>query len=162
MKTRDYPPKVCLTSRGLWLRGFALAGLMLGFLALRFTDPVTWPRLPLRASCGAITGLPCIFCGTTRALHCLLKGDFARALYFNWLAFVVAAGVLTFAVVFAAEILFRRRLFRWPRFQFTPRLAVWSATGLVALWIFQVTLALSFHKHELLNPRGPLYAFFVR
>ena len=33
---------------------------------------------------------------------------------------------------------------------------------LFALWTLQVYLAVSQHKHELLNPRGPLYALFVR
>src|SRR2546423_12028625 len=62
----------------------ALAALLL----LRWIDPVVaggW--LPFHPSCGAITGLPCIFCGMTRALHLLLNGNFIGAIYFNWLAF---------------------------------------------------------------------------
>src|SRR5256886_2837558 len=58
------------------------------FFVLHFVDPVmagSWA--PVRTSCGVITGLPCIFCGMTRALHLLLNGDFGGALYFNWLAF---------------------------------------------------------------------------
>src|SRR2546430_11615036 len=57
-------------------------------LLLRCIDPVlagSW--LPFHPSCGAITGLPCIFCGMTRALHLLLNGDFIGAIYFNWLSF---------------------------------------------------------------------------
>src|SRR5207253_10731737 len=57
-------------------------------LLLRCIDPVvagSW--LLFHPSCGAITGLPCIFCGMTRALHLLVNGDFIGAIYFNWLAF---------------------------------------------------------------------------
>jgi hypothetical protein len=34
--------------------------------------------------------------------------------------------------------------------------------GVLLLWTLQVYLAVSQHKHELLNSRGPLYALFVR
>lgn len=154
--------RVCLTSRAAWIRGVAVTAMVFGGLGLRSSNPNTWSWLPIHPSCGAVTGLPCIFCGTTRALHCLLNGDFARALYFNWLAFVVAGVGLMLALLFLMEIFVRRRLWRWPRFEFTPRLAAFCAAGLVALWLFQVTLAISLHKHELLNPRGPLYALFVK
>src|SRR5437588_63884 len=34
--------------------------------------------------------------------------------------------------------------------------------GLLLLWTLQTYLAVSQHKHELLNTRGPLYVLFVR
>ncbi len=151
-----------LSPRQLWLRLAAVTAMGMAALALRAIDPVTLSWLPLRTSCGAVTGLPCIFCGITRALHHLLNGQFARALYFNWLAFVVVALALILAGNFTAEIFLRRRLFRFPSVQFTPRFAAIAGISIFALWIFQVTLAVSMHKHELLNPSGPLYALFSK
>ncbi|MGI9086170.1 MAG: DUF2752 domain-containing protein [Chthoniobacterales bacterium] len=151
--------QIRLTNRARLFRVAALAAMILAALALRAFSP-GW--LPLRASCGAVTGLPCIFCGTTRALHFLLLGDFGRALYFNWLAFVVAAAALILAGVFVAEFFLRRRVLLLPTFAVTPGRIAGFAGGLIALWIFQVTLAVSLHKHELLNPHGPLYSLVVK
>jgi hypothetical protein len=36
------------------------------------------------------------------------------------------------------------------------------SAGLILLWAFQVYLAVSQHKSELLNPNGPLYWFVVK
>ena len=151
-----------LTSRELAPRAGFLVALICGGIALRAFDPVAVSWLPLRTSCGAVTGLPCIFCGATRALHCLLNGDFARALYFNWLAFPVAASALGLIVILLAELGLRRRLVRAPKIRITRRSFAAASVALLALWILQVTLAVSFHKHELLNPNGPLYALFVK
>jgi len=123
-------------------------------------DPVNahgW--LPL--SCGAVTGVPCIFCGTTRALHCLLSGDLSRALYFNWIAFPVATlAVITFALGLY-ELVSGRRMVRFTVVRVTPRIIAVSLVTLLLVWTLQVWLAVSQHKRELLNPRGPLYALLV-
>jgi hypothetical protein len=44
----------------------------------------------------------------------------------------------------------------------TPRSIAVSLVVLVIAWMFQVWLAVSQHKSELLNPRGPLYTLLVR
>src|SRR5947209_17620094 len=78
-------------------------------LLLRCIDPVvagSW--LPFHPSCGAITGLPCIFCGMTRALHLLLNGNFVGAIYFNWLAFPFLGAIIFLIALFAIEIAKRR------------------------------------------------------
>ena len=114
-------------------------------------------------SCGAITGLPCVFCGLTRALHFLLNGNFARALYFNWLAFpLIGVAMLGFSL-WAAELCLDRRLMAsaW-RFKVTRTRVASAFLALLLLWGLQVYLAVSQHKHELLNPAGPLYALIVR
>src|SRR5438876_3621992 len=83
-------------------------------LLLRCIDPVvagSW--LLFHPSCGAITGLPCIFCGMTRALHLLLNGDFGGALYFNWLAFPFFGAVVFLVVVCVIEIASRRVIVMW-------------------------------------------------
>ena len=138
--------------------------LCVGLLLSRTIDPTTasdW--LPFQLSCGAITGLPCIFCGLTRALHFLLNGDLARALYFNWLAFPVIAAALLLIGLWTVEMATKRvwwNLCYFPRLN-APRVTL-VLSAIVALWIMQVYLAVSQHKQELLNAKGPLYALFVR
>ncbi len=142
----------------------ALVFLPAALLLLRTLPPTGLPGwLPFSTSCGAITGLPCIFCGMTRALHFLLQGNFARALYFNWLAFPVTAALGCAWLLFLAEIVSRRNLFaRLPRWHLTRNSLGGLLAGLLLLWCFQVYLAVSLHKHELLNPAGPLYSLVVR
>ncbi|MEP6709993.1 MAG: DUF2752 domain-containing protein [Verrucomicrobiota bacterium] len=138
----------------------------LGILALllRGFEPgliASWA--PFRTSCGAITGLPCLFCGLTRALYNLLNGEFGRALYFNWLAFPIAAGAFFLFAMSAMELALGRRFFVvLPVFRMTPRTISIGATILVSLWMLQVYLAVSHNKRELLNPAGPLYTWFVK
>ena len=116
--------------------------------------------VPWQTSCGAITGLPCIFCGMTRALHHLLNGDIPRALYFNWLAFPLLATAVLFCLRCVVELCLGRRL-RLPRIPLTRWTVSAALAGLVLLWSLQVYLAVSQHKRELLNPAGPLYSLVV-
>lgn len=129
---------------------------------LRSLPPGGLPHwVPWQTSCGAITGLPCIFCGMTRALHYLLNGNFPRALYFNWLAFPLLAAAVLFCLLCIVELCLGRRL-RLPRIPLTRTTVSGALAGLVLLWSLQVYLAVSQHKHELLNPAGPLYSLVVR
>src|SRR5215211_3269706 len=110
-----------LSNRHRLVRGFALLALGLSVAGLRLVNPEMLAWLPFRTSCGAVTGLPCIFCGMTRALHHLLNGQLAQALYFNWLAFPLAALAFAVAAKTAAELILMRKL--WlprPRFHLTP------------------------------------------
>lgn len=138
----------------------ALAALLL----LRWIDPVvagSW--LPFHPSCGAITGLPCIFCGMTRALHLLLNGNFVGAIYFNWLAFPFLGSVIFLIALFAIEIARRRVIWRSSVvLSMTRRRLTVFGLGVLLLWTLQAYLAISQHKYELLNSRGPPYALFVR
>lgn len=151
-------------SHGGALRRIAFVGGVGAILvALRVIDPESSSWFPLRASCGAITGLPCLFCGTTRAMHHLLNGEFGRAIYFNWLALPILAVVATMMLAFTIETVLGRHLRQCRlRFRLTPRRLGAIAGVVVALWFLQVTLAVSLHKHELLNPAGPLYSLLVR
>src|SRR5437879_848087 len=130
-------------------------------LILRWIDPVVAGRwLPFHRSCGAITGLPCIFCGMTRALHLLLNGDFVGAIYFNWLAFPFLAVVIFLIALFAIEVAKRRVLWRLSVvLPMTRRWLTVLGLGLLLLWTLQAYLAVSQHKHELLNSHGPFYSF---
>lgn len=152
-----------LTTRQIAWRMVVVAGIGLGMVALRSVDPANQSWSALHTSCGALTGLPCIFCGTTRAVHHLLNGDFQQALYFNWLAFPVVAFSIAFICICTAEVVLGRRLISRPTpIAVTPRRLAAIAVGLVALWLLQIGLAVGMHKQELLNPSAPLYAFFVR
>lgn len=157
--TKSGGVRVCLAIRLIFICGATAA-----LFVLRVVDPViagSWA--PLHISCGAITGLPCILCGMTRALHLLLNGNFGGALYFNWLAFPFLGAVAFLVAVCVIEIAKRRVILTWTAGAplTAGKLTIIGLT-LLMLWTLQVYLAVSQHKHELLNPRGPLYALFVR
>lgn len=93
-----------------------------------------WPRCPFFA----LTGLPCVTCGATRATIAFLHGDFLSALRWNPLAAVSICGLVVFDL-YAAIVLVGR----------TPRLRIvdWTVAekkvarivviGLLALnWIY--------------------------
>jgi Protein of unknown function (DUF2752) len=153
------PPSATLTPNERKGRLLALAVLPAALLFLRSVPPA-WLPLP---TCGAITGLPCIFCGTTRALQFLLNGDFQRALYFNWLAFPLVTLLAMLVGVMLTELLLGSNfLARLPKIHFTKRTLGGCFAGLLLLWGLQVYLAVSQHKHELLNPNGPLYSLVAK
>ena len=54
-----------------------------------------------RCPTGYFLGIPCPFCGMTRAFLCVLRGDFLQAFYYHplWPA-VCIAGVMAFLVKF--------------------------------------------------------------
>jgi len=153
-----------LTAYEIRWRVASLALLPAVLLALALVSPDSLPKwFPFATSCGAITGLPCIFCGTTRAVYYLLHGEFGRALYFNWLAFPLVAGTFALIALNALELLLERNLLaRAPRIRLTRAGFGGLAVGLMFLWCLQVYLAVSQHKTELLNPNGPLYSLVVR
>ncbi len=152
-----------LTPAGKTWRAIYLALLPGVLLCLYWIRPDSLPNwFPFPTSCAAMTGLPCIFCGCTRALHHLLHGEFARALYFNWLAypFLAAAGFVF--LLHSLELASGRDLGgRLSCFRLTPRSLGAGAAGLLLLWILQGYLAVSQDKTELLNRAGPLYALVV-
>ncbi len=92
----------------------------------------------------------------TRALHLLLNGDFIGAIYFNWLAFPFLGAIIFLFALFAIEIAKRRVIWR---LRMVLRVTRWRLTvfglGLLLLWTLQTYLAVSQHKHELLNTQRP-------
>ena len=155
--SEEHPPHLVIR------RAFIL-GATAVLLILRWIDPVVAGRwLPFHTSCGAITGLPCIFCGMTRALHLLLNGDFSGAIYFNWLAFPFLGVAVLLIALFAVEVTKRRVIVNLSMILPVTfgRLTV-IGLCLFLLWTSQAYLAVSHHKHELLNPRGPLYSLSMR
>lgn len=146
-----------LTKEGRLIR-VAVVGMLGVFLALF----AVFPKLMPFAFCGfhRLTGLPCPFCGGTRAARAILHGDFLFALYLNPLAF----GVLFFLAVFSAiaviEALRGRSVADWE--------AIWSRRhrivlvllilGLVIWWPVHITSALRKPKTELVNFDNPVAA----
>jgi hypothetical protein len=153
-----------LSPGALWLRLGWLALVVGSGASLRLFAPSqlsAWS--PFHTSCGAITGLPCLFCGTTRAMHHLLNGNFSAALYYNWLAFPILAVALALSALFVAELIVGKRLLAIERrICVSPRTLAFGFAIIFSLWSLQVYLAVSQHKSELLNPSGLLYAFFVK
>lgn len=144
-------------------RAIALCAILGGAILLQHFDPNALPaRVRGVFSCGAASGIPCLFCGLTRALHYLLNADFARAFYFNWLAFPLLIATVALAAGWICEIIVRRPLLaRMFTFRITSRRLLVGCGALICLWTMQVALAVSHHKAELLNPAGPLYPFFL-
>ena len=145
-------------------RFFVMLGLTGALLLLRAIDPVAAAKwLPFHTSCGAVTGLPCLFCGMTRALHMLLTGQFSRAVYFNWLAFPFVVATVLLIALFAIEILCQRQFLHLRSIApFSSRRLTLCTFAVVALWALHAFLAVSQHKTELLNVRGPLYRYLVK
>ena len=153
-----------LSCHGLWLRFGWFASVFGGIVVLRSFAPSqlsAW--IPFHTSCGAITGLPCLFCGTTRAMYHLLNGNFSAALYYNWLAFPILAVALLLSALFLAEVIVGKKLLViGSRIRVSPRTLGFGFAIMLSLWSLQVYLAVSQHKSELLNPSGLLYAFIVK
>jgi hypothetical protein len=88
------------------LRDVALFGaIVVGVAVLFFFNPATTVFYP-KCLFHEMTGLYCPGCGSTRALHCLLRGEIGAALHENALA-ILAVPVL-------GGVLLRRFLGRWP------------------------------------------------
>lgn len=94
-------------------------------------------RLPLpHCWFKTITGLPCAFCGATRAASAAAGLDFATAIRLNPLACALGAAAVALFVAWAAD--------RWLGTRWGPRLRGWAAwpwywIGLAALilnWIY--------------------------
>jgi hypothetical protein len=75
---------------------------------------LTWPRCPFLA----VTGWPCLTCGTTRATIAFLHGNFPLALSWNPLAVLALCGVALFDLYAVIVLLGRRprlRIIDWTR-----------------------------------------------
>jgi hypothetical protein len=147
-----------LTSRQRLLRVVLLA-----CVALAACLPLLKNLLPSIPSvpCGfkAFTGLPCLFCGGTRAASAALRGDFEYSLYLNTLSIPVLVAIMLFASVCAWEIFRGRPIAHWdsisrPCIKILPLVLVL----LLAWWSLHMLSALQTPKPELLNPDNPIAA----
>ena len=97
--------------------GWMLAGLVALLLGARLAEAWHLP-LPL-CWFKALTGLPCAFCGATRAVFALARLDLLAAVRLNPLVCVLGFGGLAAFVLWASDLWLgtrcRRRLSRWSR-----------------------------------------------
>ena len=148
-----------ISAEGRWLRVGLAAAILLAAGILAFPGAGTIrPFLP----CGfrAITGLPCLFCGGTRAMCAILHGNPRGALYLNALAFpaLAFAAAVFFALLIEAAAgrpLARREFFLRCLNRFAPALILLA----LGWWIFHLVLALTTPKPELVDFRNPLAAW---
>lgn len=106
------------------------SGALLGAAAI-------WPVLPVHPALAcplrSATGIPCPFCGMTRACVALVHGHLARSLAFN------PAGVLVIA--FAVALLVR------PAWLRRLRPPLWGVVAAVAmLWVWNIGFNPTFHQ----------------
>jgi hypothetical protein len=115
---------------GAWLAAggvFAAAGIRLAHL-----DRLPFPVCTFRA----LTGLPCMSCGSTRAMGLLGRLEPAAAFRMQPLATVAALLVLVWGLADLA-LLFRRRALRLECTQREGMVLTWTALGLVlANWAY--------------------------
>ena len=141
-----------------WLRLGLAAGLLLVpvLLALQKT-----PRHLSPLPCGfhAVTGLPCLFCGGTRAVRAILHWNYQSAVYLNVLAFPALAVAALAVLILLSEAATGRALAPWgASFHHLNRLAPALIIVAVVWWIFHVWSALKTPKPELVNFRNPVAA----
>lgn len=130
---------------------------VLGALALLPASPSLLPALPGGCMFHKLSGLPCVFCGGTRATSALLHGNLERAWYLNPLALPVVAMLLITAAICLLEAARNRPLLDWPRFfkRARPLLPI-VFIGLLILWFPHVWGALRASKTELIDLRNPI------
>ncbi|MEI6072601.1 MAG: DUF2752 domain-containing protein [Verrucomicrobiae bacterium] len=144
-----------LSGRARWIR----AGIVAGIAAALAVLACGLPHHPsLSCAFHALTGLPCLFCGGTRAAGALLHGQWERALYLNPLAFPALLAALLVAGSLAIEAARGRPLCGWER-ALRPtggRLAAAAAALCLAWWFPHVVLSLKTPKPELVNLHNPV------
>jgi hypothetical protein len=136
-----------------WLVAVALAG---GFLLLK-SQGVPLPAPPCAFK--RITGLPCVFCGGTRAACAALGGDVPRALYLNPLSLPMLVGVFAIVAVSLLEILQGRPLADWARlFGLLRNVLPLVILLLLVWWVPHLVSVLKTPKPELIDLGNPVAA----
>jgi hypothetical protein len=115
----------------IWL-SVTIAGAALMWCWLTLALP--WPRCTFHA----LTGLPCVTCGATRAALSLLQGDPAAAWRLNPLVTVAIGGVAVFDIYAAAVLAARSKRFRLRLPSAASRRVFVSGLAAVALinWVY--------------------------
>jgi hypothetical protein len=96
-----------------------------------------WPLLPLHPPIAcplrAATGVPCPFCGMTRAVVAAVHGHFATSLAFN------PGGIVVLLIGIIALVR--------PALLTRVRAPIWSAVAIVgALWLWNIGFNPTFHQ----------------
>ncbi len=143
-----------------WRRAGLFAGLLSLLVVVGLSARI--PRPPsFTMPCGfhALTGLPCLFCGGTRAIRAVLNGQWELALYLNPIAYPVVLAALLLALVLLCEAVLGIALWNYgPWVQRLCRLAPLLIVASLAWWTWHVVSALKTPKPELVNFRNPVAA----
>ena len=140
-----------MTPEQRWVR-VGLVALCVGvvfFLFLKARQPAEGP-IP----CGfkSLSGLPCAFCGGTRATAALLTGDIERALYLNALSVPFLVGLVLVGAASLWELIRGRPAVRWtPLLKHMHKVLPVAFLILVAWWVSHVVTAIQTPKHELVD-----------
>ena len=130
--------------------------LLVGLTLVPLAPPLALPGLPTCAFKSA-TGLPCPFCGGTRAAQALLRGEFSRALYLNVAALPAVVAFVAAALVLGWEAFFGRSLGDWNALPGKLRSLLPVMVVLIcAYWLVHVADALRGPKPELVDLRNPI------
>jgi len=143
-----------------WLRAGLSAGLVLLLVAVALSARIPHPPA-LTMPCGfhALTGLPCLFCGGTRAVRAVLSGQWELALYLNPIAYPAVLAALLLASLFFCEAVLGIALWNsGPWAQRLCRLAPLLIVAGLAWWAWHVVSALKTPKPELVNFKNPVAA----
>ena len=85
-----------------------------------------------------ITGIPCMSCGTTRAVAAIWRGDIIDAFWFNPLVMIFTAGLFFFSLLKFGEFIFHKHI----KMNFGPKAVRYAryllALALMANWLFIV------------------------
>lgn len=152
--------KNALSVAGRRVRFGLAAGAVLFLVFLALPGPGLRTPLPF-APCAfhAISGLPCLFCGGTRAVRAILHGDFQAAAYLNALAFPALFFLVSAISALSIEAVTGHSLAPWEQLfrrisRFAPAVLLFAAVW----WIIHICLALGTPKPELVNLKNPIAA----
>ena len=143
---------------GRWLRLALAVGIVASLALLALPRPES-PLPILPCAFHAISGLPCLFCGGTRAVSAILHGNFPAALYLNAIAFPALALLAAIFLVLLVEAASGKTLAPWEAVlrrvsRFAP---VVLLLGL-AWWLPHIYLSLKTPKPELADFQNPIAA----
>lgn len=143
-----------------WLRAGLVAGLISLLIVVALSARIPRPD-SFTMPCGfhALTGLPCLLCGGTRAIRSVLNGQWEMALYLNPIAYPAVFAALVLVLVYLCEAVLGIGLWSpGPWFQRLRRLAPLLIVAGLAWWTWHVVSALKTPKPELVNFRNPVAA----
>lgn len=132
-----------------------------GFAFVAAFDPARGAPFP-RLDCAfhAASGLPCLFCGATRACHAALNGDIPQAMALNSVALPVIFIVGFLAALLLAEALTGRTLLPWrPVLAGLKRGAPIAGVLAVLWWIPHVVFAVRSGNPALVDLHKPAAAW---
>ena len=133
-----------------------IVALIVGAALLPLAPPSRFPGLPTCVFKSA-TGLPCPFCGGSRATQALLCGDLSRAVYLNVAALPAVITLVAAALVLGWEAMRGRAVGDWDALlrRFRSLLPILAAL-LCIYWLVHLMNALRGPNSELVDLHNPI------